>query len=195
MNLIQRGANVNELSGFLDKNPLKLACEYGHFSCARLLANSDNINLDSCGEYINGSTALHICAEFNQLDIMKMLVNKGANIEKLGRFSTIGTPLHIATFKGNIHAVNELIQLGANINSRDELNNTPLHVACQNNKYDVAFMLIDLDADINLKADTGKIAIDLVHVPTIKEKLKNLGLKCYQRRQAKIALELLEKKK
>ena len=128
MNLIQRGANVNELSGFLDKNPLHLACEYGHFSCARLLANSDNINLDSCGEYINGSTALHICAEFNQIDIMKMLVTKGANIEKLGRFSTIGTPLHIASLKGNIHAVNELIQLGANINSRDELNNTPLHV-------------------------------------------------------------------
>ena len=195
MNLIQRGANVNELSGFLDKNPLHLACEYGHFSCARLLANSDNINLDSCGEYINGSTALHICAEFNQIDIMKMLVTKGANIEKLGRFSTIGTPLHIASLKGNIHAVNELIQLGANINSRDELNNTPLHVACQYNKYDIAFMLIDLDADINLKADTGKIAIDLVHVPTIKEKLKNLGFKCYQRRQAKIALELLEKRK
>ena len=131
MNLIQRGANVNELSGFLDKNPLHLACEYGHFSCARLFANSENINLDSCGEYINGSTALHICAEFNQMDIMKMLVNKGANIEKLGRFSTIGTPLHIACVKGNIHAVNELIQLGANINSRDELNNTPLHVTCQ----------------------------------------------------------------
>jgi hypothetical protein len=33
-------------------------------------------------------------------------------------------------------------------------------------------MLIDLDADINLKADTGKIAIDLVHVPTIKEKFR-----------------------
>jgi hypothetical protein len=135
---------------------------------------------------INGSTALHICAQLNRLAIMQILIEKGANMEKLGRFSTIGTPLHVACTYGNAHAANLLVASGADKDARDETAHTPLHHACKSGNYDCAFMLIDLEVDVTARADNGKLAFDYVAVPTIKEKILNTSARVQRRIEARL---------
>jgi ankyrin repeat protein len=57
---------------------------------------------------INGSTALHLAAANDRLDVVELLVAKGAHIEQWGRYSTVGTPLHVAAINGHYRIVQAL---------------------------------------------------------------------------------------
>lgn len=132
---------------------------------------------------------MHICAALNELAILQMLVEHGADIEKQGRFATIGTPLHVACSSGNAHAANLLISLGADRNCREPTGHTPMHFACRSGNYEVAFMLIDLEVDLALRADNNKVAFDYVVVATIKEKMQLAAAVVDARIQARLAAE------
>ncbi|KAJ1440178.1 ankyrin repeat-containing domain protein [Ochromonadaceae sp. CCMP2298] len=172
--LVNRGAPIAALSGFLDKNPLHLAVENGHYEVADILVKSGhNVvgYLDSTGNHINGATALHLCAQLNQLEIMRLLLESGADREKLGRFSTNGTALHVACEYGNAHAAHLLLTRGSLLEGRDGSAHTALHVACRSGWFDCAFMLIDLDAEVGCRADNARTPLDYVKVATVREKL------------------------
>ena len=103
---------------------------------------------------------------FSDYEIIKMLVEKGANVNQkivqnlFGEWCIV-SPLHIQAQKGNAQIAQLFIEKGASINepvildpnSRNSshhrfINSTPLHLACQNN-LEVANYLIDAGADIH----------------------------------------------
>ena len=57
---------------------------------------------------INGSTPLHLSAEYGDLDIVKFFMNSGCDKEP--RDANENTPLHRASAKGNSLVVKYLIQ-------------------------------------------------------------------------------------
>jgi len=79
---------------------------------------------------INSSqdTPLNIAAMFNNIDIVKLLVEAGADLDIANDDNE--TPLQTAVHLGNIKIVEILIDKGADINTQDTINKyTPLHLA------------------------------------------------------------------
>ena len=78
-----------DLSG---RSLMILACEYGFESIVKYLAdNSDElINKDTT----LGNFPVHVCAQFNHLDCMKILYDVGASLQSKNNDGN--TPLHLA---------------------------------------------------------------------------------------------------
>lgn len=60
--------------------------------------------------------ALQIAANSNQLDVVKLLVEKGANVNYAHPITQL-TALHLAAFKGNKEMVKYLLSKGADLNA------------------------------------------------------------------------------
>ena len=74
----------------------KLLCKKGNRSTLKLLLNKYKLNINS--KAVTG-TPLHVAADVGNLEIVKLLVNKGANINfKAGEANT--TPLILAARRG-----------------------------------------------------------------------------------------------
>ena len=76
----------------------------------------------------SGGTPLHIACLTHQHDMMRLLVDSGANLEQKAVYPDPGggTPLHWAIFVVNPVAVEALLKAGANANSKDKNGATPL---------------------------------------------------------------------
>jgi len=75
----------------------------------------------------NGSSLLHYSAIAGNFNIMKFLVENGADINS--ETSTGNTPLHFACINNNLEVANYLIDNKANINEKNNKGQTPLHYA------------------------------------------------------------------
>ena len=75
-----------------------------------------------------GWTALHYATWFNRIDVIKRLVDEGADVNRQTRYGN-ETPLHFAARKNNTEAVRLLLDNGADINLKNSENKTPLDVA------------------------------------------------------------------
>lgn len=93
-----------------------------------------------------GTTQLHIAAEAGDLDMVRLLVSKGANVNAS---SWSGTPLGRAAWRGHVDVVRFLAEKGADLNS---IGNTrpAIHWAAYFGYTDLARTLLDLGADPNL---------------------------------------------
>lgn len=106
---------------------------------------------------INSRTPLHEAAEHGHVDIVRLLIQHGADANThlqgllnlastSGSFETVllfielgadvdvpdgsdSTALHLSSFRGNINIVELLIERGVDVNARDRSNQTPLHTA------------------------------------------------------------------
>ena len=73
-------------------------------------------------------TSLHWAILANQIDILKILIEKGnMSLEKTNRYGR--TPLHFAVIYNNIPAILALLSYGANLNAEDQWGITPLFLA------------------------------------------------------------------
>ena len=80
----------------------------------------------------NGITALHLATQISSLDIVKNLINNGADINALNNYNE--TPLHIAVIEGDINIVKFLYENGANIDIKNSLNLSPkdiINIECK----------------------------------------------------------------
>lgn len=73
--------------------------------------------------------ALHAACYHGRLDIVKLLVESGADIHKLDNHQ--GSPFLKALASGNPDVVEYLLQKGANINAMTEITGNPLHFVLQ----------------------------------------------------------------
>eukprot|EP00298_Acanthocystis_sp_HF-20_P028656 c7451_g1_i1.p1 GENE.c7451_g1_i1~~c7451_g1_i1.p1 ORF type:complete len:408 (+),score=104.55 c7451_g1_i1:29-1252(+) len=101
--------------------------------------------------------ALHRACRAGHLDVVKILVEHGANIDQLGGRNSIATPFLLACQEGHEHLVRYLVQLGANPNSRDPVTGSnALHSASQNGHLGVVIYLIEeLGFNINALEHEG----------------------------------------
>ena len=110
----------------------------------------------------NGMTALHLAAEENYLEGVKILLQAGTSIDILDNQNR--TPLHRGCFGGNIDIVNELIQKGACLELEDNEGNTALLLAVKNGKeQSVKCLLENTNPNIHACDKKGMSIIECIH--------------------------------
>lgn len=107
----------------------------------------------------DGWTALHL--NFGNLEIVKVLLDLGADINALSKNKLSATPLQGAAAMQNLELGRLLIQRGANVNCRGEEGGTPLHEVAGNGQIEFAKLLLDRGANVNAKDDSGKTPLTI----------------------------------
>jgi ankyrin repeat protein len=102
----------------------------------------------------DGWTALHL--SFGNLEIVKLLLDSGADINAVSKNGFSATPLQGAAAFKAIDLAQLLIVRGANVNCRGEQGGSPLHEAAGNGQIEFARLLLDHGANVNAKDDNGK---------------------------------------
>jgi len=92
---------------------------------------------------------LHRAYEKNNIKLIKLLIEKGANINDTDKYDN--TILHKACKENNVELIKFLIKKGANINCKNEDDDTSLHIVCENNNEELIKLLIDNGAKLNEK--------------------------------------------
>lgn len=77
----------------------------------------------------DGNTTLHFAAVFSSAKIVKLLIEKGADVNIKNNKGE--TPLHKASYRGKRKSVKEIIKAGADVNARDNNKSAPLHHAAR----------------------------------------------------------------
>lgn len=120
--------------------------EYNIIKVNSLLKNNIYLNL----KYKQINKLLFQACETGYLEIIKLLIKKGANVNfynnRLKR-----TLLHYACLYNHYEIIKFLIQKGVNINCEDIHNDTPLHVACCKADLNIVKLLIEKGACIYKK--------------------------------------------
>ena len=104
----------------------------------------------------DGFTALGLASFFSRTDVVKILLESGADPNIASNNSFKVTPLHSACAISNYDIVEILIKNGANVNAKQMQGVTPLHSAAHNGQTKIAKFLIKNGAEINSKTDDGK---------------------------------------
>lgn len=101
-----------------------------------------------------GVTALMEAARKGRLEVVKLLIEKGANInagDNEGRKA-----LHCAVYGGNTDVMQTLLKAGADINTKENTSDfTPLHLAAEDNNIDMVRFLLEHGADASLTDSEG----------------------------------------
>ena len=92
-------------------------------------------------------TLLHFACCNSHTAVVKLLLNKGANIE--AQNDEHWTPLHLACQNGQTDVVKLLLNNRANIEAQDNEHWTPLHFACHDGHAKVAKLLLNNHANID----------------------------------------------
>ncbi|CAB3383373.1 Hypothetical predicted protein [Cloeon dipterum] len=102
----------------------------------------------------NGKSALHLAAEFANLEMCEWLVEQGVDLHaRCQSFWCNKNALHYAAVN-KLHGkevVRYLASLGLGVNQRAKSEETPLHCALREGNVEVARQLLDLGADLKVK--------------------------------------------
>jgi len=141
-----------------NETALHIACENNFENLAQsLIVNKADIAIKD----EENRTALHLACKAGSTRIVKLLLDRGANIDELGG-KLNQTPLHIAVENGHLDIAELLLNAGANIDAKNKLGFTPLYNAVRTKELGMIKLLLDRGADIEIKDLSGKSALDLV---------------------------------
>jgi len=113
---------------------------------------------------------LHHCAMYGHLNIITLLVEKGADINVTN--NQLCTPLHIAARWGHQGIIFVLHKIGVDANKQDMKGDTCLHEAAYWGRYPICETLISLKVN-NLKNYEGKYAYEVASTAEIQKLLQN----------------------
>jgi ankyrin repeat protein len=150
-NLLVGGADPSFAIGADGRTPLHLAADQAELGAAiarLLIASGANIEAVTSEGAV---TPLHKAAFAGNADLMRVLVQAGANVS--AEDSLNRTPLHCAADAGRIDAIEALLDLGVDVNQlvpgRDF---TALMCAAYSGRADVCQLLLDRGADVHMNA-------------------------------------------
>eukprot|EP01088_Endostelium_zonatum_P016532 TRINITY_DN450_c0_g1_i1.p1 TRINITY_DN450_c0_g1~~TRINITY_DN450_c0_g1_i1.p1 ORF type:complete len:463 (-),score=111.91 TRINITY_DN450_c0_g1_i1:43-1431(-) len=170
-----------------DCTPLYLACLKGHTEIAKILiegkakvdgdsppifaaAGKGNVSLvkllleygadpSSYSTQHAGCCALHIAAEKNYVDVVRLLLDQANVNVNVRSVKQQLTPLISASCCGSLDAVNVLLSHGAEIDAQSSTGNTALMLAIDRGKIEVALALIKNKADLEIRGQKGWTAL------------------------------------
>ena len=124
----------------------------------------------------DGWTALHL--NFGNLDVVKLLLDSGADINAVSKNKLVATPLQGAAVMQRVDLARLLLDRGAKVNSRGEGGASPLHEAAGNGQIELAKLLLEHGADVNAKDDEGKTPLTIAmeyKQPEVADLLRKQG--------------------
>ena len=107
----------------------------------------------------DGRTPLHWACRGVHLEVVKFLVDKGADVNSEDSNKIV--PLHSLGVRNSTKAIEILISKGANVDAKDYGGNTALHYAAMYDAADAVALLIDKGADIEIRDDYGRTPLIL----------------------------------
>jgi len=105
----------------------------------------------------NGQTALHIAAMGGKVDIVTILIARGANVNIQDEQGI--TPLMLAAKEGRVETIQALIAQGAKLDAQDKLGENALHIAAAHGKKEAVTALLDRGANIRATTNAGLNAL------------------------------------
>ncbi len=150
--LLQRGfdPNTTDPKGY---NPLFLALSESSFKAANALLSSPDTQVDVRNSV--DETPLMMAALRGQLALVRLLIEKGADVNKTG-----WTPLHYAATGGHTEIITLLLENHAYIDAESPNGTTPLMMAAQYGTGAAVQLLLDEGADPMLKNQLNLTALD-----------------------------------
>ena len=140
----------------------------------KMITSGFDVNTKNRG----GLTALHVAVENENLEIIRFLLNRGANVN--AKTKSRRTPIMMIEGGDEENAL-EIFKLltekGADVNVLNEDKETPLMVACEDDNLELVKILLEAGANPNLKNEDGETAMQLTDSDEIKELLKKYGAK------------------
>lgn len=133
---------------------VKTIIEQGFDINTDIIYGHDTLPLESENRH---TTALMYASQWGFIDIVKILIDKGADINIRGLYGN--TALTFATQSGFVEIVKILIDNGAELNIKDDGGYTALMYASMDGYIDIAIILIEKGADINIKDGFGNTAL------------------------------------
>ncbi|XP_044726613.1 serine/threonine-protein phosphatase 6 regulatory ankyrin repeat subunit B-like isoform X3 [Chrysoperla carnea] len=162
--LLDHGANVDAQTRD-GSTALQFAIWNDHSQVVEvLLEYNANVNVRN---HIDRETPLHVSARSRDVEICKMLLNKGADVDAKEKNGS--TALHIATEEGSNEIVKLLLERGAKVDSKNKCNITPLYLSAQRDHQEIIETLLKFGADINSRNKYGRTAL---HIASFKEHVK-----------------------
>ena len=121
------------------------------------------------GADLNAGTPLIFAAGEGHMEVVELLIAAGTDVNTKANDQLGGTALHITANLGHKKVVELLVAAGADVNAKMLYGMTPLHFA-GNNK-GIAKFLIDKGADANAKLNggphNGSTPLDVANVPNL----------------------------
>lgn len=130
-------------------NALYEAVEKGDVSTVQKLLLKSPALVNGLNEA--GHTPLHRAALRKQLETVKLLIAKGADVNFKSTCRQGATPLHFAASGGDLEVIKLLVAKGAKVDGREIDGETPLCYAAFNGYNDVVAFLLEKGATLNVK--------------------------------------------
>jgi ankyrin repeat protein len=134
------------------------------------LLKTKNMNIDA--QINDGATLLHMAVMRDCEEVVRLLLNKGAN-PNVGNLYNNTTPLHFAAKKDYPEIAKILCDTNkVNVNAQDNERQTPLHWAAENGNRELVTTLLIRGADINMQDNEGRTpfhcAVRAGHIDTVE---------------------------
>jgi len=142
------------LVSLLTTAPLIDAVKAGDTAAVRaMVAKRADVNASE----VDGTTALHWAAHFDNLAAADVLIRAGANVRAANRYGI--TPLYLASLNGSAPMIEKLLKAGADANGAAPEGETPLMTAARTGNVDAARVLLAhgaiIDARENWRGQTA----------------------------------------
>ena len=136
------------------QNAFYCACGFGLEAAVCNMLDSEDIDIDAATHI--GTTALIRAASSGQVEIVKLLMSRGADPTRANWY---GSALHCAAEAGQCESIRVLLDSGMNIDLRDTFGRTPLHCASDQRHTLAIEILLDMGADPNAQDNAGVMLI------------------------------------
>jgi ankyrin repeat protein len=145
--LLLRGVDTNAVNA--EHGPaVAVAARERSWRTLSLLAGLSGTRVDAPNQL--GETALMLAALHGDLDSVRMLVGRGAEVNRAG-----WTPLHYAATNGHVEVVRYLLERHAYIDAQSPNRTTPLMMAARHKRPDVVRLLVEAGADPTPRNEAG----------------------------------------
>ena len=123
MQLVEQGADKNDVNVPFEVTALYIAAERGHLAVVRYLVEQ-KADMEQDDEF--GWTPLFTASVRGHLEVVRYLLEQGANRDKINNCGL--TSLHFAAGYGHLEITKLLMVYGADLNARDHRGHLPIDV-------------------------------------------------------------------